>query len=162
MKKLFYILIFTSTFFLACGQGIFLKGRHGSVKRQKKTVNQSCVSYEGQSSVYSGQNSLMDEPKSVSEKNFQKYILSNHPDAFPKTTIRLCIVFQPNLAPCCRQTNIKDSLKMDAKQIDFLIDLVLKYPAFSKVQFNKDEKIKYLVIYMGKYRRNELSVGFAY
>jgi len=162
MKKLFYIIIFTSTFFLAYGQGMFTYSRNGSVKRQKQSVNQNCVSYEGQNSVYADQNYLVDEPKSVSEKNFKNYIVSNYPNAFPKATIRFCVVFQPNLPPCCRQTNIADSLTMDTKQLDFLTDLILKYPVFSKVQFNKDEKVKYLSIPLGRYKRSELTAGFGY
>jgi hypothetical protein len=139
---------------------MFAKGRHDPVKRQKKTVNQSCASFEGQASVYAEQNSLMDEPKSVTEMNFTKYILSNYPNGFPKTGIVFYIVFQPNLSPCCRQTVVADSLKMDTKQVDFLTGLVLKYPAFGKVQFNKDQKIKRLSIVMARYKKGELTVGF--
>jgi len=136
------------------------KRRSESAKRQKKTINQNCVPYEGQNSVYADQNYLVDEPKSVTEKNFTNYILSNYTNDFPKTGIVFYIVFQPNLTPCCRQTVVADTLKMGTKQVDFLTDLVLKYPVFSKVQFNKDEKVKYLFIMMGRYKKGDLSVGF--
>ncbi|MGZ4097746.1 MAG: hypothetical protein ACXVNM_02630, partial [Bacteroidia bacterium] len=78
MKKLFYILIFTSTFFIALGQATFTYDRNGSVKRQKHIINKNCVSYAGQNSVYADQHYLVDEPKSVSEKNFKNYILANY------------------------------------------------------------------------------------
>jgi len=162
MKKPFLIIIFTSTFFLACGQGAFIKSRNGSVKRQKQIVNQNCVSYQGQNSVYADQNYLVDEPKIISERNFKNYILSNNPNTFPLATIRLSVVFQPNLPPCCRQIDTADSLTIDTKQLDFLTDLVLKYPVFRKVQFNKDEKVKYLSITMGRYKKGGFNVGFSY
>ncbi|MGZ4057207.1 MAG: hypothetical protein ACXVPM_20025 [Bacteroidia bacterium] len=160
MKNLFHIIIFTSAFSVAFGQGVFVKSRNGTVKRQKQIVNQNCVSNEGQASVYADQHYLADEPKSVSEKKFQNYILSNNPNPFPLATLRFCVIFQPNLPPCCRQIEIADSLTMDTKQIDFLTDLVLKYPVFSNVQFDKDEKIKYLVIYLSRYKKSEFSAGF--
>jgi hypothetical protein len=147
---------------MAGAQGHFVYSRNGTVKRQKQTVNQNCVAYEGQTSVYAWPNHLVDEPKSASEKNFKDYILSKYPNAFPKVTISFYVVFQPDLPPCCRQINIADSLTMDTKQLDFLTDLVLKYPVFSQVQFDKDEKVKYLLVTLGCYKRSELSVGFGY
>lgn len=160
MKKILFAIIFTSSIFLACGQRLFVKDRNG-VNRQKQRVNQNCISYEGLKSVYEDQNYLLDEPKPVSENNFRNYI-SNYLESFPKTTIRFCIIFQPGLPPCCRQTDIADSLAMDTKQLDSLTKIVLKYPVFSKVQFNMDEKGKYLVIYMSRFRKNPFSVGFGY
>lgn len=160
MKILICIPLFVLIFFLVCSPNMFSQKSKGSVERQKKIVNQNCVSYEGQNSVYAGINSLVDEPKSVTEKNFTKYILQNYPNGFPKTGIVLYVVFQPNLAPCCRLTSVADSLKMDTKQVDFLTDLIIKYHVFRKVQFNKEEKIKYLSIMMGRYKKGELDVGF--
>jgi hypothetical protein len=141
------------------GQGGFVKSRNGSVERQKKIINKNCVTTEGVS-VYANQNYLADEPKSVSEKKFEKYMLANNPNPFPLTSLRFQIVLQPNLAPCCKQIEMTDSLSMDAKQLDFLTDLVLKYPVFSQVQFNAAEKVKYLIVYMSRYKKTKFSVGF--
>jgi hypothetical protein len=161
MKKLFYILIFTSTFSIVSGQGVFVKSINGSVKRQKQSLNPNCASYGEQNYVFAGLNYLVDEePKSVSEKNFENYILSNYPHTFPKMSVRFCVVFQPDIPPCCRQIDIDDSLKMDTKQLDTLTKLVLKYPVFSKLQFNKDETVKYLVINLDRFKKFAFSVGF--
>lgn len=144
------------------GQDVFVKSVNGTVERQKTNLNQNCISYAEQNYVFDGLNYLVDgEPKSVSEKNFENYIHLNYPYSFKKTTIRFCVVFQPNILPCCRQTDIMDTLKIDTKQLDSLTKLVLKYPVFNKVQFNKDEKIKFLVISISQYKKNPLSVGFS-
>ena len=161
MKIIITIIIFTSTVFTTYGQGVFTKSINGTVARQKTTVNQNCISYAEQNYVFDGLNYLVDEePKSVSEKNFENYVLSKNPYNFPKTSLRFCIVFQPNVPPCCRQIDIEDTLKMDIKQLDTLTKLVLKYPIFSKVQFNKDEKVKYLVINMDRFKKNPMTISF--
>jgi hypothetical protein len=144
------------------GQGKFVYSRNGSVNRQKLTINQNCTSYAGQNSVYGDQKYLFDEPKPVSEKDFEKYILLNYQPDFPKTSIVFHVIFQRNQSPCCRQINISDSLAMDTKQLDILADLVSNYPKFANVQFDTDEDVKYLVIHMGRYKKNPLSVGFGY
>ena len=160
MKKLLLILVSASTFYLASGQSKFVSDRNGSVKRQKQIVNQNCIADQG-TAVYAWPNHLVDEPKSVSEKNFKDYIISNYPNDFPKVTLRLCVVFQPNVSPCCRQIEIADSLSMDKKQLDYLTDLVLKYPVFKQVQFDKNERVKHLYVSMGHYKKSDLNVGFS-
>lgn len=161
MKIIITIIIFASTVFTTFGQGVFTKSINGTVARQKTNVNQNCATYGEQNYVFEGLNYLVDEePKSVSEKNFENYILSKNPYTFPKTSIDFCIVFQPNVPPCCRKIDIEDTLKMDIKQLDTLTKLVLNYPIFSKVQFYNNEKVKYLVISMSRFKKNPMTISF--
>lgn len=136
------------------------KKRRDAVARQKRIVYEKCLSQKEYKSVYSDLNYLSDEPKSVSEKKFLQYIESFYPTGFPFTTTNFVLVFQPDQAPCIREVLLVDTLKMDATRLEFLSKAVLNYPVFREVQFKEGEKAKFMWVFVGRFRKNKLQVGF--
>lgn len=136
------------------------KKRRDAIARQKRIVYENCLSEKGYKSVYSDLNYLSDEPKSVSEKKFLKYIESFYPIGFPFTSTHFILVFQPDQAPCLREVLMVDTLKMNPAQLDYLTKAVLDYPVFREVQFKEGEKAKFIRIVVSRFRKSKLQVGF--